>query len=98
MNPRLSLSPKHDKMPIRVTSLAFDLFVLHYSSSKNSGKVGDRASLIVYVTSKGSPPGYIRKKDGTYGTLRSWDISSEGRMTQRKRAGMVRGCASKQPS
>ncbi len=28
-NPRPSLSPKHGKMPIRVTTLAFDLFVLH---------------------------------------------------------------------
>jgi hypothetical protein len=32
INPRPSLSPKHDKMPIRVTALAFDLCVLYFCS------------------------------------------------------------------
>jgi hypothetical protein len=33
MNLHPSLSPKHDKMPIRVNALSFDLCVLYYRSA-----------------------------------------------------------------
>jgi hypothetical protein len=32
MNPHPYLSPKHGKLPIRVTALAFDLYVPYYRS------------------------------------------------------------------
>jgi hypothetical protein len=51
MNPRPSPSPKHGRMPTRVTALSFDFCVLYhipcalsFLSSKNSGKEGDSKS------------------------------------------------------
>jgi hypothetical protein len=60
MNPRPSLSPKHGKMTIRVTAVAFDLCVLYYRSPCIYPIVPSRvkyrekrvtASLIVFLVS-----------------------------------------------
>ncbi len=55
MNPRPSPSPKHGKMPIRVTALSFDLCVLYPivpSPVKNRGK---RVTASILIT-KGVGP------------------------------------------
>ncbi len=75
MNPRPSLSPKHDKIPIRVTALAFDLCVLYCTI----------AARVYPSLIRGIPSSSLSSKiSGKEGDCKSNSISSQWLHEERK--------------